>query len=172
MHVNKPLPASYNSPSNSQFKDSVEESDGRRQSYFYSFAFFLFEFYFSYFRLILGQAACKYMQLPCDFLHVFKVSSHLSNGVTLSPIILSLYSHKVSLPHPSLSHLQCHVPRGNIPQVHVYKAHQVFTSSRLFVIKVLRILRVLHICLLSDHILSCVLLTTLSSLFFSLVDDQ
>jgi len=42
MHVNKPLPASINSPSNSQFKDFVEGLIGRCEFYFLLFSYFIF----------------------------------------------------------------------------------------------------------------------------------
>ena len=55
MHVNRP-PSIIRSPRNFQFKAKAEGSDGRHHSYFY----FVHVFFFI-FRLILGQAARKYV---------------------------------------------------------------------------------------------------------------
>ena len=49
MHMNKPLPASFNSPSNPQSQDLVEESNGRHEFYFS----FLYLLYFSKFFFFL-----------------------------------------------------------------------------------------------------------------------
>ena len=116
------LPASYGSPSNSQLKVSAEESDERRQSYFCShFSFFMLTYscssFFSYFRLILGQAARENVQLPCDSSCVFKVTSHLSNGASSFPSLFSL------------SFIRRCAPRRGFPQVHTHEVFQVPTPS-------------------------------------------